>query len=211
MSSCCVGVTCMRLRMLRAVQQTAVALTVSAIRAPSLQSARPCHSMQHSSQSAVDRTATSPTRLRAGPCLKPAGLSRCAFGATAGAGDANGRMWTASNGLRARERFGTLCSVASWHAEQHAAWHVAWHAACDSNARSGQGRLETANSRGTFGVRRGSGQMWRAVVCSGGPAYSGPFPLRAVPAYSGPSSSVLIRCFGGGSATSKSSTSTTAF
>jgi len=44
------------------------------------------------------------------------------------------------------------------------------------------GRLETATSRGTFGVRRGSGQMWRAVVCSGGPAYIGPFPLRAIPA-----------------------------
>ena len=178
--SCCVGMPCMRSRMLRAVQQTAVALTASAMRAPSLQSARRCHAMLHSSQSCCDRTATSPTRLRAGPC-RPTGLPPKAFGAAAGTGDTDGRMWTASNGLRARERFGTLCSVASWHAEQHAAWHVAWHAAYDSMPRGTEDwkpqPLEGPSACGVVPGRCGARSCAQAVLLTVGRSRLGPFPL----------------------------------
>ena len=114
------------------------------------------------------------------PC-RQAGLSPTAFGATAGAGDANGRMWTASNGLRARERFGTLCSVASWHAEQHAAWHVAWHAAYDSMPRGTEDwkpqTLEGPSACGVVPGRCGARSCAQAVLLTVGRSRLGPFPL----------------------------------
>jgi hypothetical protein len=114
------------------------------------------------------------------PC-RQAGHSPSAFGATAGAGDANGRMWTASNGLRARERFGTLGSVASWHAEQHAAWHVAWHAAYDSMPRGTEDwkpqTLEGPSACGVVPGRCGARSCAQAVLLTVGRSRLGPFPL----------------------------------
>ncbi len=129
--SCCVGMPCMRLRMLRALQQIAVALTASAIhsrtfRVIAVRAAMPCHAALLAVLLRSHRD--EPTRLRAGPCYT-AGRAftyrslSVPLQVQATLTDECGPRQTGSEPVSDLVR--RPCSVASWHAEQRAAWHAA--------------------------------------------------------------------------------------